>query len=122
MFSMRVSPTFICHIFGQTDEFSERFTRQKSITLKILLLLSVGFPSSGYPPGFRPCVLYEKLNTLKILRNNSDSRTADNNCSDKPSAKKTVYSNASKQFLIFVPPMVLTLHLKRFQQTLAGCR
>jgi len=27
-----------------------------------------------------------------------------------------VYSNASKQLLIFSPPAVLTLHLKRFQQ------
>ncbi|XP_041351412.1 ubiquitin carboxyl-terminal hydrolase 16-like [Gigantopelta aegis] len=32
--------------------------------------------------------------------------------------KKTemVYSNASKQFLVFLPPAVLTLHLKRFEQ------
>ncbi|XP_013789773.2 ubiquitin carboxyl-terminal hydrolase 16-like isoform X1 [Limulus polyphemus] len=29
---------------------------------------------------------------------------------------KMVYSNASKQLLIFSPPAVLTLHLKRFQQ------
>ena len=27
-----------------------------------------------------------------------------------------VYSNSSKQFLIMVPPAVLTLHLKRFEQ------
>ena len=31
-----------------------------------------------------------------------------------------VYCNASKQFLIFSPPLILTLHLKRFHQTLAG--
>lgn len=30
---------------------------------------------------------------------------------------EVVYSNASKQLLIFSPPAVLTLHLKRFQQT-----
>lgn len=30
--------------------------------------------------------------------------------------KETVYSNASKQLLIFIPPTILTLHLKRFQQ------
>ncbi|GFO47271.1 ubiquitinyl hydrolase 1 [Plakobranchus ocellatus] len=35
---------------------------------------------------------------------------------DKKS-KETVYSNASKQYLIFRPPAVLTLHLKRFEQT-----
>ena len=28
--------------------------------------------------------------------------------------------DASKQFLIFSPPLILTLHLKRFHQTLAG--
>ena len=27
-----------------------------------------------------------------------------------------MYSNSSKQFLIMVPPAVLTLHLKRFEQ------
>ncbi|XP_059175697.1 ubiquitin carboxyl-terminal hydrolase 45-like isoform X2 [Physella acuta] len=31
--------------------------------------------------------------------------------------KDTVYSNANKQYLIFRPPAVLTLHLKRFEQT-----
>lgn len=30
--------------------------------------------------------------------------------------KECVYSNASKQYLIFQPPAVLTLHLKRFEQ------
>ncbi|XP_015921303.2 ubiquitin carboxyl-terminal hydrolase 16 isoform X2 [Parasteatoda tepidariorum] len=30
--------------------------------------------------------------------------------------KDVAYSNASKQFLIFSPPAILTLHLKRFQQ------
>ncbi|XP_012938605.1 ubiquitin carboxyl-terminal hydrolase 45 isoform X2 [Aplysia californica] len=31
--------------------------------------------------------------------------------------KEMVYSNANKQYLIFRPPAVLTLHLKRFEQT-----
>ena len=35
---------------------------------------------------------------------------------------KSVYTNASKQLLIFSPPSTLTLHLKRFQQTVSGCR
>ena len=34
----------------------------------------------------------------------------------------TVYSNASKQLLIFTPPAVLTVHLKRFQQTMSSLR
>jgi len=43
--------------------------------------------------------------------------------SDKTSKKSsTVYTNASKQILIFSPPTVLTLHLRRYQQTLVGCR
>jgi len=32
--------------------------------------------------------------------------------------KETVYSNANKQYLIFQPPAVLTLHLKRFEQVI----
>jgi ubiquitin carboxyl-terminal hydrolase 16/45 len=35
---------------------------------------------------------------------------------------KTVYSNASKQLLIFCPPAVLTIHLKRFQHTMSNLR
>ena len=35
---------------------------------------------------------------------------------------ETVYSNASKQLLVFCPPAVLTIHLKRFQQTMTGLR
>merc|ERR1719458_1954482 len=40
----------------------------------------------------------------------------------KKSGKETVYSNASKQLLIFCPPPVLTIHLKRFQQTTFNLR
>jgi ubiquitin carboxyl-terminal hydrolase 16/45 len=44
-------------------------------------------------------------------------------CSSSSSKKSsTVYSSASKQVLLFSPPAVLTLHLKRFQQTLSGCK
>ena len=35
---------------------------------------------------------------------------------------QTVYSNASKQLLIFCPPAVLTIHLKRFQQAAFSLR
>jgi ubiquitin carboxyl-terminal hydrolase 16/45 len=38
----------------------------------------------------------------------------------KQKETERVYCNASKQFLIFSPPLILTLHLKRFHQTLAG--
>merc|ERR1712029_353040 len=42
-----------------------------------------------------------------------ESTTEDNTTENtKP---KTIYSNASKQLLIFCPPGVLTIHLKRFQ-------
>ena len=34
----------------------------------------------------------------------------------------TVYSSASKQMLVFSPPAVLTIQLKRFQQTISGCK
>ncbi|KAL4233209.1 Ubiquitin carboxyl-terminal hydrolase 16 [Mactra antiquata] len=35
---------------------------------------------------------------------------------DKKDKRETVYSNANKQYLVFQPPAVLTLHLKRFEQ------
>jgi ubiquitin carboxyl-terminal hydrolase 16/45 len=41
---------------------------------------------------------------------------------DKPKKKKVVYSNASKQLLLYSPPAVLTVHLKRFEQTFRGLR
>ncbi|GFU31062.1 ubiquitin carboxyl-terminal hydrolase 45 [Nephila pilipes] len=49
------------------------------------------------------------------------------NCSEikrkKTGDKKAiVYSNASKQLLVFSPPAVLTLHLKRFQQIITSLR
>jgi len=49
----------------------------------------------------------------------TDRRKPDNSSSEEV---KTVYSPASKQLLIFSPPATLTLHLKRFQQTLSGCK
>jgi len=48
------------------------------------------------------------------------SNLEENSDSDKKA--ETVYSPASKQFLIFCPPATLTLHLKRFQQTLSGLK
>ena len=44
----------------------------------------------------------------------------DSGCEEKEKAKPekkipTVYSNASKQLLLFSPPAVLTIHLKRFE-------
>lgn len=57
------------------------------------------------------CTENRKLNTPE----NSD-------CSSSSKKSATVYSSASKQVLLFSPPAVLTLHLKRFQQTLSGCK
>merc|ERR1719491_493925 len=49
--------------------------------------------------------------------------TPESDSSTSGSAKpKTIYSNASKQLLIFCPPAVLTIHLKRFQQTIFNLR
>ena len=50
---------------------------------------------------------------------NDTGQTSDCSSSGKSGQ---VYSNAYKQFLIFCPPAILTLHLKRFQQTLSGCK
>ena len=52
------------------------------------------------------------------LKNENDT-AADTDCSTRT---ETVYSPAYKQSLIFCPPAILTLHLKRFQQTLSGCK
>lgn len=42
--------------------------------------------------------------------------------SDPGKATSTVYSCASKQLLIFAPPALLTLHLKRFTQNGSALR
>lgn len=51
-------------------------------------------------------------------RNPNNSECSDSN-KTKPA---TVYSSASKQMLVFSPPAILTLQLKRFQQTISGCK
>ena len=49
--------------------------------------------------------------------------SSDSNLEETDKKKpKTIYSNASKQLLIFCPPPVLTIHLKRFQQTMYNLR
>lgn len=54
---------------------------------------------------------------------NKKINSADNSdCSSSSKKSSTVYSSASKQLLLFSPPSILTLHLKRFQQTLSGCK
>ena len=50
--------------------------------------------------------------------NNSDAQ--ESNKVEGEKKPKTVYSSASKQMLVFSPPAVLTLQLKRFQQTMQG--
>ncbi|GAB1607876.1 ubiquitin carboxyl-terminal hydrolase 45-like isoform X4 [Argonauta hians] len=49
----------------------------------------------------------------KVRCKNCSQRKEKNSSSNK---KEVIYSNASKQFLIFRPPAILTLHLKRFEQ------
>ena len=49
--------------------------------------------------------------------NDDESDSGNEEENDKKSKKKkapTVYSNASKQLLLFSPPAVLTIHLKRY--------
>ena len=73
--------------------------------------------------------LARKDSTNKLLSNEytSDASTENNENNSKNSSitaekNEIVYSNASKQLLVFCPPAVLTIHLKRFQQTMTGLR
>ena len=52
---------------------------------------------------------------------NSDAQESNNKVGEEKKPA-TVYSSASKQMLVFSPPAVLTLQLKRFQQTMSGCK
>jgi len=54
----------------------------------------------------KECTKAKRKNSLPKAQVNGDKKTKD-----------TVYSNSNKQYLIFRPPAVLTLHLKRFEQT-----
>ncbi|XP_059079089.1 ubiquitin carboxyl-terminal hydrolase 45-like [Tigriopus californicus] len=54
--------------------------------------------------------------------NSNGYKNQDTNQKDSPSKFPTVYSNASKQLLIYSPPAVLTIQLKRFQQTMYNLR
>ncbi len=63
----------------------------------------------------------------QVKNSASESDVADEKAAAAEAPKKsakppTVYSNASKQLLIFSPPAVLTIHLKRFQQTVFNLR
>ena len=61
----------------------------------------------------------EKCTQAQAVRANQNSDSDGETTADKP---KTVYSNASKQLLIFCPPAVLTIQLKRFQQSMYNLR
>ncbi|GAB6026724.1 Ubiquitin carboxyl-terminal hydrolase 16 [Chamberlinius hualienensis] len=94
---------------------------------------SVTTLASRYQPASQECSVYSCLNQftapelltgpnkfgcenctrLKQERDSLSSRDSDEKEGQKSS---TVYTNASKQLLIFSPPAILTLHLKRFQQ------
>lgn len=58
------------------------------------------------------------------LQHASNQSESEDSGTDVKTTKKpqTVYSNASKQLLVFSPPAVLTIHLKRFQQTMSSLR
>merc|ERR1711936_448192 len=59
----------------------------------------------------------------QIAANNPDNSDAQESTKVEGEKKPaTVYSSASKQMLVFSPPAVLTLQLKRFQQTMSGCK
>jgi len=60
----------------------------------------------------------------QIAASNPDNSDAQESTIKVEGEKKpaTVYSSASKQMLVFSPPAVLTLQLKRFQQTMSGCK
>merc|ERR1712192_152137 len=60
----------------------------------------------------------------QLAASNPDNSDAQESTNKTEGEKKpaTVYSSASKQMLVFSPPAVLTLQLKRFQQTMSGCK
>jgi len=93
---------------------------QKEWTTRSLSCLSPRYRSSS-----GECSIYSCLSsfTQSELLTGHNKWACDSCTKLKASGDtKTVYSNASKQLLIFSPPPILTLHLKRFQQTLSGCK
>lgn len=81
--------------------------------------------SPRYQPTSRECSILSCLHqftSAELLMGNNKVRCKNctrrkaKNSSNSASEKEVVYTNASKQFLIFRPPAILTLHLKRFEQ------
>jgi len=72
------------------------------------------------------CSLYSYLtNFMQSELLTGDNKWACESCTaaqPQPGDGKAVLSNASKQLFIFSLPAILSLHLKRFQQTLSGCK
>lgn len=85
---------------------------------------SVNTLAERYHPTSGECSIQSCLNQFtaaELLTGNN--KFGCNNCTklkykNNPNKEKkeVVYSNANKQYLIFQPPAVLTLHLKRFEQ------
>jgi len=95
-----------------------------------------------YQVGPGECSLYSCLNSFtqselltgsnkwacdrctQIAASNPDNSDGQESTKVEGGEKKpaTVYSSASKQMLVFSPPAILTLQLKRFQQTMSGCK
>ncbi|CAE1305741.1 USP16_45 [Acanthosepion pharaonis] len=82
--------------------------------------------SPRYQPSSRECSIMSCLHQFtsaellmgnnKVRCKNCTRRKAKNSSNNAAAEKEVVYTNASKQFLIFRPPAILTLHLKRFEQ------
>nr|KAG5701148.1 hypothetical protein BaRGS_002624 [Batillaria attramentaria] len=85
-----------CHSHvGKTQKELQRDARYKSQTTL----------AHRYHPSSKECSVMSCLHQFTAAELLTDKKGSDQ-----------VYSNASKQFLILVPPAILTLHLKRFEQ------
>ncbi|KAL5010033.1 hypothetical protein ScPMuIL_012338 [Solemya velum] len=101
------------------QHLKNRKEMKKEVQLKSIMMLG-----PRYQPSSRECSIMSCLHQFtaaELLIGNNKFGCA--NCSKQKhkqnphkDKKETVYSSASKQYLIFVPPAVLTLHLKRFEQ------
>lgn len=106
------------HVEGESWVHSQPDQLKKEWLLKSLTTLQ-----PRYQPSAHECSVNSCLNqfTAPELLTGSNKFRCENCTTLRQNAtgnkSEVVYSNASKQLLIFSPPAVLTLHLKRFQQT-----
>ncbi|XP_054707621.1 ubiquitin carboxyl-terminal hydrolase 16-like isoform X2 [Uloborus diversus] len=104
---------------GNTENWSHTLTENETKDW-LQKSLSTLKPRSHFSPN--ECSINSCLNhfTKPELLTGSNKFRCENctkiKCDKTGNAKEVVYANASKQLLIFSPPAILTLHLKRFQQ------